>query len=153
VRPAVTLTGVFELLVNEHQRANELLQRLTTESTEERRTSWPLVRRQLLSHDRAEALEVYSALEGYDAARDIVAQHAAAAGELESAIDELDNLDHDSAEWVGKLRDVLAMIEDHVREEETEFFPRAQGLVGEAGSLEMRERFVSAQREVIHTLA
>ena len=112
-----------------------------------------LVRRQLLSHDRAESLEVYSALEGYDAARDIVVQHAAAAGELESVIDELDNLDYDSAEWVGKLRDVVAMIEDHVREEETEFFPRAQGLIGEAGSLELRERFVSAQREVIHTLA
>src|SRR5687767_12896594 len=75
VHPTVTLIGVFELLVNEHQRATELLRRVTTESTEERRTSWPLVRRQLLSHDRAEALEVYSALDGYDAARDILVQH------------------------------------------------------------------------------
>jgi hypothetical protein len=149
---AVELTGVFALLVNEHRKASELLQRTATETAQERRTSWPLVRRQLLSHERAETLEVYSALEGHEAARDIIEQHSARAGELESVIGELDDIDYDSEHWDAKLRDVIARVEDHVREEETEFFPRAQELLGEAGSLELRERFVSAQREVIHTL-
>ena len=48
---------------------------------------------------------------------------------------------------------VVALVEDHVLDEETEFFPRAQGLLGEAVLLELRERFVSAQREVIRALA
>jgi Hemerythrin HHE cation binding domain len=153
LRSAVKLTGVFELLVNEHRKASLLLQRAATGATEERRTSWPLARRQLLSHERAETLEVYAALEGHQAARDILAQHAASAGQLESVIGELDNIGYDSEDWYDKLRDVVAAFEEHMREEETEFFPRAQELLGEAGSLELRERLVSAQREVVHTLA
>ena len=153
LRSAVKPSGVFELLVNEHRRAIDLLQRAATEGHEARRTSWPSLRRQLLSHERAEALEVYAALEGHPAARDILAQHAAQAGELESVIADLDNIDFDSSEWYDKLRDLVAMVEDHVRDEETEFFPRAQELLGQAVSLELRERVVSAQREVIHTLA
>jgi len=146
------LTGVFALLVTEHRTASELLQRTATETPEERRTSWPLVRRQLLSHERAESLEVYSALEGHEGARDILEQHSSRASELESLIGELDNIDYDSEQWYGKLRDVVAQVEDHIREEETEFFPRAQELIGEVGSLELKDRFVSAQREVVHTL-
>jgi hypothetical protein len=152
VRSPVKLTGVFELLINEHRRASLLLQRALTETSQERRTSWPPVRRQLLSHERAETLEVYSALEGHDAARDILAQHATQGGELESVIGELDNIDYESADWSDKLRDVIALVEDHFRDEETEFFPRAQELLGEATSVELRDRFVSAQREVVHTL-
>jgi hypothetical protein len=152
LRSAVKLSGVFELLVNEHRTASELLQRVSTESGEARRASWPALRRQLLSHERAETLEVYAALEGQEEARDILAQHAAQAGELESVLGELDGVDYDSEEWYEKLRDVVALLEDHVRDEETEFFPRAQELLGEAASLELRERFVSAQREVVHTL-
>lgn len=74
VEPAVKLTGVFELLVNEPRRASELLQCTGTEPAEQRRPSWRLLRRQLLAHDRAETLEVYTALDGYEAARDILAQ-------------------------------------------------------------------------------
>jgi hypothetical protein len=152
LRSAVKLSGVFELLVNEHRTASELLQRAATASAEVRRTSWPALRRQLLSHERAETLEVYAALEGQEAARDMLEHHMAQAGELESVLGELDGIDYDSDEWYDGLSDLVALVEDHVRDEETEFFPRAQELLGEAASLELRERFLSAQREVIHQL-
>lgn len=152
-RSALKLIGVFELLLDEHRSAAELLQRVATEASDARRASWPLLRRQLLSHDRAETLEVYAALEGHEAARDMLTQHAAQAGELESAITELDNIDSDSQEWRDKLRDLVAMVQDHVWDEETDLFPRAQALLGEAASMELRERFISAQRAIVHTLA
>jgi len=146
------LVGVFETLVKEHQKAAELMGRLVHQSAASRQQAWPIVRRQLLSHDRAEELEIYAALEGYDGARDILEHHKLEAGELEGALNELDAIDYDSDQWLSKLSDIVALFDDHVRDEETEYFPRMQQLLGEDKARELHERFVSAQREVIHTL-
>jgi hemerythrin superfamily protein len=64
----------------------------------------------------------------------------------------VDAVDYDSDTWVSKLRDVMALVDDHVRDEETNFFPRAQEILGEQASRELEERFVGAQRQVIQTL-
>jgi hemerythrin superfamily protein len=146
------LTGVFETLINEHRKAVEQLERIAHQSAESRQQSWPILRRQLLSHDRAEELEVYAALEGYEGARDILQHHKLDAAEFEGAINELDAVDYESEQWIAKLRDIVAMFDDHIRDEETEYFPRAQELLGENKTRELHDRFVSAQREVIHTL-
>jgi hemerythrin superfamily protein len=146
------LVGVFETLVTEHRKAAELMARIPGQSAASRQQSWPIVRRQLLSHDRAEELEIYAALEGYDGARDILEHHKLDAAELEGAINELDGIDYESDQWMEKLRDVVALFDDHVRDEETEYFPRMQQLLGEDKARDLHERFVSAQREVIHTL-
>jgi hemerythrin superfamily protein len=150
--PARALVGVFETLVNEHRKAAELMQRIEHQSAESRREAWPILRRQLLSHDRAEELEVYAALEGYDGARDILERHKFESAELEGAINELDAIDYASERWATTLQDIVASFQDHVRDEETEYFPRMQQLLGEGKARELHERFVSAQREVIHTL-
>jgi len=150
--PARALVGVFETLVNEHRKAAELMQRIAHQSAESRREAWPILRRQLLSHDRAEELEVYAALEGYDGARDILEHHKFDAAELEGSINELDAIDYASEQWVAKLRDIVTSFEDHVRDEENDYFPRMQQLLGDDKARDLHERFVSAQREVIHTL-
>jgi hemerythrin superfamily protein len=146
------LVGVFETLVKEHHKAAELMARLAQQSAASRQQAWPIVRRQLLSHDRAEELEIYAALEGYDGARDILEHHKLEAGELEGALNELDAIDYESDQWMAKLQDIVALFNDHVRDEETEYFPRMQQLLGEDKSRDLHERFLSAQREVIHTL-
>lgn len=149
---ARALVGVFQTLVNEHRKAAELMQRIVHQSAESRQQAWPILRRQLLSHDRAEELEVYAALEGYDGARDILEHHKLEAAELEGAINELDAVDYESDQWMAKLSDIVALFEDHVRDEETEYFFRMQQLLGEDRARELHERFVSAQREVVHSL-
>jgi hemerythrin superfamily protein len=146
------LVGVFATLVKEHHKAAELMARLAHQSAASRQQAWPILRRQLLSHDRAEELEIYAALEGYDGARDILEHHKLEAGELEGALGELDAIDYESDQWMTKLRDIVALFDDHVRDEETEYFPRMQQLLGEDKARDLHERFLSAQREVIHTL-
>jgi hemerythrin-like domain-containing protein len=51
------------------------------------------------------------------------------------------------------LRDLMAMLDDHVRDEETEFFPMAQRVLGDQRAVELQERYESEQREVLHALA
>ena len=148
-----SLTGVFRLLAEQHRQVARLLQRAERcADAAERQTLWIEIRRQLLSHERGEVLELYPALEGYDAARDIIAQHTRQAEELESVINEVEEVDYTSDVWTARVQDVVALFEEHVEEEEADFFPRAQDILGEQTSAELEERFIGAQRQVLNTL-
>lgn len=148
-----SFTGVFRLLAEQHRQVASLLQRAERSAeAAERQALWVEIRRQLLSHERGEALELYPALEGYDAAREIIARHSRQAEELESVINEVAEVDYGSAEWKARVEDVVALFEEHVEEEEGEFFPRAQEILGERTAAELEERYIGAQRQVLNTL-
>lgn len=148
------LTGVFEILVEQHRQALELLRRAgSTANPTRRREYWAEARRRLISHERAEEQVVYSMLETRADAQNLLDQHGDQAVELELTVAELDAVDLDSDEWIGKLRDVMAMVDDHVRDEENDFFPRAQRLLGENLARELEHPYASAQREILHSLA
>lgn len=147
------LCGVFKTLADQHRQLMDMLQRVKlSRLPSERQGLWSEIRHELLSHERGEVLEVYAELEGYDAARHMCEQHNREADELEATVNELDELDYSSEDWHAKLLDVLALFEDHVNDEESDFFPRAQQLLGEQVSEELEERFVSAQREIANKL-
>lgn len=146
------LTDGLDLLVNEHQTLRGLLERALLTNAAERQERWVIIRRQLLSHERAEALELYTALEGYSAARDIVEQHGREEGWLESAVNHVDAADPASEEWLERFREVMACFEAHVLREESEYFPRARQLLGAEATQGLHERLVSAQRAIVHTL-
>lgn len=151
VRP---LAGVFETLVMQHRQILDLLRRASASSSAARREAlWTDARRELLSHERAEELALYATLEGYDAAQELLEQHGDQSVQLELAIADLDATQCDSVDWTEQLREMMAMVEEHVRDEETEFFPRAQELLGENTARELEDPFATAQREVRDTLA
>jgi hypothetical protein len=52
-----------------------------------------------------------------------------------------------------QLRDVMVMVEEHIRDEETDFFPRVQELIGDNTARELEDPFANAYREVRDTLA
>jgi hemerythrin superfamily protein len=148
------LTGVFKLLVQQHKHIASLFEDLdNSPDGARRRQLWAEIRRQLLAHDRAEELELYPALEGYELTRDIIEKHRQGAAELEAAIGELELIDVGSNKWLPRLRDVVALVEEHVDDEETDFFPQAQQVLGEAVAAELEERCLGAQRQVLETLA
>jgi len=145
-------TGVFVTLIEQHRQIAELLiQAGSIDSGPKRAERWAEARRRMLAHERAEALEVYATLEGNSVARDTLEQHGQQASELESAVFELDALDPESDTWIDRLRDVIAMVEDHVRDEESDFFPRLQGLLRDSAD-DLDERYQSAYRDVLHTV-
>lgn len=151
---AQPLTGVFETLVDQHRQVLDLLRRAgSTDDPTKRRERWAEARRRLLSHERAEEQVVYALLEGQDAAQPLLERHGDQAVELELAAVELDATEPDSDAWIEQLRDMMAMVDDHVRDEEADFFPRAQRLLGENMARELEDPYVNAQRDVLHTLA
>jgi len=147
------LTCVFEALANQHRTVLELLRTAGSMQTADKRLErWAEARRRLLAHERAEAEVVYSKLAELPEAGAILEQHVFQAEELESAVDELDATDAASTLWIERLRDVMAMLADHVRDEELEFFPRAQRWLGQVMARELEEPLQSAERDVLHDL-
>jgi hemerythrin superfamily protein len=147
------LAGVFATLADQHRRLLELVRDAgTIDAAAQRRERWAEARRRVLSHERAESQVVYAALRGNEAAGPLLRQHAGQVTELERAIAALDATDGASDHWIGRLRDVLAVLDDHVRDEEQDFFPRAQRLLGEDAARALDEPFDAAQRDALHTL-
>jgi hemerythrin superfamily protein len=144
------LKGVFTKLAEQHREAATLLSRAqSTTDIEKRRDFWREIKKQLVSHERAELSEIYPTLSAYDTTRDIVGRHAQEANVLESTIHQIDAITFDSPAWKTALERLMGLVKQHVAEEEDEFFPRALEALGDEAAKQLEEPFMRAkQREM-----
>lgn len=148
------LTGVFNKLAQQHREVATLLNRLQNEEDPDRRAElWATVRRELLSHERAELGTVYPVLEEYAATVDVSERHADDAIELESAIAELEVAGPSSSSWPSALQRLAEMVQHHVDEEEHDFFPRAQQALSRRMIDDLEAQFLAAKERILEELA
>lgn len=141
------LSGVFRHLVREHGEVSALLMRLKFCSDPAlRRELWTEIRAELLSHERAEISEVYPTLRQDAQTRPMVAEHDNDASELEELITELSATDPKSERWQPTLERLIASVQEHVRDEEEEYFPLADHTFQER-SEDMLERYERAKTD------
>lgn len=114
-----------EALAAEHQAVLAIFDKL--EATSDNQTT---IRASLLAklkmalgkHAIEEENVVYPALREANAAHDADALNAEH-GYVKTYLYELENMPRDSAEWLARVRDFRAMIEEHMKMEEDEVFP------------------------------
>jgi hemerythrin superfamily protein len=92
----------------------KLKYQLTKHALEEENVIYPALRQANVAHD-ADALE---------------GEH----GYVKTYLYELETMPNDSEEWLARVRDFRAMIEEHMRMEENEIFPMLKGLMTETQS-------------------
>lgn len=144
------LTGVFAKLAEQHQEAAVLLKRAASvDDVEKRRDLWTTLRGELLSHERGERQVVYPALERHPDLEDIVRHHNQEADTLEAAINEIDAAGCASPSWEANLKRLTTLIQEHVDEEEGEFFPRAQGALGKDAARDLEGPFMAAKERAM----
>jgi hypothetical protein len=142
------LVGVFNLLAQQHEQAASLLTRAKQASDpSKRRELWSQVRCELICHERAELGTVYPVLEENPTSADIARAHADSARELEAAIASVDALGYDSESWESSLHSLIQLVQQHVEQEEKEFFPRAQGTLGKEAAHALERPFLAAQQK------
>ena len=147
------LTGVWKKLVQEHGEVATMLKRIAMSSDPEVRARlYPEVRRQLLAHERCELTDVYPILSSYEMTRRIALAHEDKAREIEAAIVAVDKLEFASPEWPRSFELLVQTVEQHVNDEEGDYFPRAQDVLGEEESKAMLERYEAAKREELERL-
>jgi hemerythrin superfamily protein len=147
------LTGVFRHLAREHGEVAVMIKRLKGNSDlEARRDLYPEIRRQLLSHEKAELSEVYPSLSAFEETRHIAAEHAADAGRLEAAIKTLDDMAYEDVTWPAAFDRLATLVEQHVTEEEDVYFPIAQNVLGEEQAKILQSRFEATKSAVLDRL-
>lgn len=136
------LDGVFATLVSQHREAASLLSRaLDSDDPDKRRELWSEIRRKLMAHETAEKQVVYATLQSYAGMQQIVMQHDREADALDAAIAEVDDAGYANTGWTTSVRALIALIEDHVRHEEEDFFPRALEAIGSDTAKGLSERY------------
>jgi hypothetical protein len=147
------LKGVFVTLAQQHHEAGVLLSRAgETKDAVKRRDLWTEAKKQLISHERAELAEIYPALSGDSRTADIVRIHTAEAGELERAINHIDAMSFESPESHRQIEALLSLVKKHVSEEENDFFPRAQEVLGKEESKRLERPFNARKVQEISTI-
>lgn len=151
-RSPVTLTGVFQHLVDEHAELVASLERtIDAASGDAKRTLWKDLREGLLSHERAKIQEVYPAFDEYPSLRRLVDEPAHQARIIESVVRNLTELPFESPDWVAELERLRDTVLAHIDNEQGQVFPSAQHAMGPDRAQVLQLPYVSARRT--HALA
>lgn len=138
------LVGVFQTLAEEHGEVSALLKRLQ-ERPEKQPELWPTIRRELLSHERAEQRVVYPVLLRHPETQIFAEQHEQEATQLEAMIERLDRATID--EWPSLYNQLVDTVIHHAKEEESEIFPIARQVIGDATAKDLDDRFLAAKQQ------
>lgn len=141
------LRGVFLHLAEEHGEVGALMKSVSKSPDPElRRELYPQIRGELQAHERGELATVYAMLGNYLATRDLAAAHKLGSEQLEQAIASVDTLDYADEAWGPAFERLFLLVQQHVAEEENDFFPRAQKILGEGETKALLDRYESAKR-------
>ena len=142
------LVGVFRTLADQHTQVAEQLAQLQADPAR-RGTLWPVVRRELISHEQSEVRELYPVLRQLDATRALADVHDAEARELDALIARLDAIDSQTDVWADVLDVLVRTVLHHAKEEEEQkIFPAAQQAIGEARAIELDAKVLLTKQKV-----
>jgi hypothetical protein len=142
------LVGVFNVLAQQHEQAASLLSRARhANDPAKRRDLWSQVRCDLICHERAELSTLYPVMEENPKSADIARDHADSARDLEAAIAGIDALGYDSDSWESALMGLIQLVQRHVEQEEKQFFPRAQEIIGKDAAHALERPLLAAQEQ------
>ena len=141
------LTGVFKHLMEEHGKVGALINRAKGSSDQKLRAElYPTIRSELLAHEKGEVNVVYPELARFPETSGIVAKHDAEAKQLQNAIAAVDSLSFSDPSWGPTFEHLAKLVDSHVEEEESDFFPKAQDVLGEDEAKALLPRFEAAKR-------
>ena len=145
------LVGVFKTLAEQHGEVTALLERAKT-SDEKFTQLWPTIRRELLSHEKAEMRELYPLLRANASTSALADQHDAEAREIEELISAVDQAAIASPERRALFQRLIDRVQKHAREEETQIFPKAQEAMGKDRAIRLEQSFLAAKDLIAKTL-
>lgn len=125
---------IFDDLIADHQRQRDLLARVgeTSGDSEERRTLFEDLRRELQAHAAAEEESLYATMladpELRDDARHSVSEHK----EVDDILGELVEMEMSSPGWLTRFKTMRDRYLHHIDEEEEEMFPTASKRLSKA---------------------
>jgi hemerythrin superfamily protein len=141
--------GVFRRLAEEHGEVTALLMRVKASSDPEvRRELFPVIRAELLGHEKGELKNVYPEFEQYAELAPIAKDHNEESTTLERLLEELHAMSYEDNAWASKFGDLVELVSHHIEEEEENYFPAGERVLGEKRAEEMLSRYEETKSAV-----
>mgnify|MGYP001328113553 CR=1 FL=1 len=146
--------GVFRRLAEDHGELSTLVLRLQAATGEApaRRELFPLIRRQIQAHLRAEQQELHAPLRRFRQARLLLGQQVEEQRRVEGLLEQLAVTDHSTPAWSRWFEDLARLWGEHVENEEEQLFPLARDLLPPDELDLMAERFLRTREGFLHQL-
>jgi hypothetical protein len=121
--------NAIELLQHEHQVAKRAFGQIRTAGPEDREPLWAKLKPELKVHEQMEERALYGPVADEVGSRDQTLgqwreRHHEEVMKAETLIGEIDQLEPTEDEWMDKVTTLQETLEDHIREEEGDIWPR-----------------------------
>ncbi|MDP2702086.1 MAG: hemerythrin domain-containing protein [Candidatus Rokubacteria bacterium] len=119
----------IQFLKQEHQKAKAAFEKVLKAAPESRAQLWTTLQPELEAHEQIEDACLYAPL-SRDAGKtdsklaDWRKKHQDEVDKVDGLIEDMSELDPETASWLTKLKAVHANLKSHIREEEQDIFPR-----------------------------
>ena len=142
---------IYEALKNDHDSIRKLLNELVAlgpDDSEHGDVLIDLIRDELIPHSRAEEAVFYNSIRAVDTARGLIwhgyEEHIMAEGLLRT----LQGMSRIDSDFLGVARNLKAVLDQHIQEEETKIFAEAQKLFSDKEAEVMCEAFEDLKPQV-----
>lgn len=121
--------NAIEFLQQEHQKAKRAFEKLLAAAPAQRGALWRELKPELKAHEKIEEQCLYGPI-ARDGASDpalsewVSDRHQDEVYEVEGLIKETEGLDPEGGRWLATVRQIKAALENHIRQEEQDIFPR-----------------------------
>jgi hypothetical protein len=152
--------GVLNTLEGEHAEVAMLMRACLEEGHDDhdpealecRRELYRTIRLQLLSHAKAEELEVYGVLELRPATRERATHNQIEHREIEHLIRRLDHMAESDLGWMPTFASLQMKVEAHVKDEEELLFEEAKQVLDKQELREIDERYKTTKGRIVELL-
>jgi hemerythrin-like domain-containing protein len=136
----------IEFLRQEHQEAKRAFEALLAAAPAERGGLWKALKPELRAHEKIEEQALYGPIARDGASNPALSEwvsdrHQDEVYEVEGLIKETEGLDPEDGRWLAAVGQIKAALENHIRQEEQDIFPRIGQIWG-------RVRLEEAGREM-----
>lgn len=140
------MTEVLNLLKKDHQKVKALLEELeatTTRATVKRKELLQTLKQELELHEEVEEKLFYPELKKEKDAKSLILEAYEEHHVVDVILAELESTEVDEESWIAKLTVLKENLLHHIKEEETEIFPKARK---DLGATKLEEIGVEAEK-------
>ncbi|MGZ7068480.1 MAG: hemerythrin domain-containing protein [Methanobacterium sp.] len=138
------MASIINLLKKEHEKVKNLL----NETIETRDTSkYPQIQKELRIHMEGEENLLYPKTR--DKITDLTLEAYEEHDLVKKELRDIDNLNIKDEHWIPKMKVVKDLVEHHVEEEEEEYFPKSEELLGSDQLNQLGQKYEDWKNDVI----
>lgn len=106
------------------------------------------LKKELVTHSKAEEQTYYKELVKNEKSKDIVKEGQEEHAIISTLLEQMSLLDCNTDDWKAKFTVLKEQIEHHVKEEEGKMFKKSEGVLSHEASEKIKENFIQKKKEI-----